>query len=300
MTVQAMPLLRHPFKAMGSLCEIRLHADADAAALAGEGEVRRLESKYSRFRDDSVTTLVNRSAGNPAGIDVDEETAALLDYAQTAHDLSGGLFDITSGVLRRAWDFKSNRLPSNDQLQALLPLVGWTKVRWQRPHLVLPAGMEIDFGGVVKEYAADRAAQACRDAGASSGFVELGGDIAVIGPHPDGAAWEIGVRSPSDPEKAAARIALRGGGIASSGDYERCIEIDGVRWCHILDPRTGWPARQLAGVSVIADQCLIAGTASTVAMLKPAAEARAWLATLGLPHLCIDAEGRLSGTLAVA
>jgi thiamine biosynthesis lipoprotein len=293
-----MDLYRYPFTAMGSPCETRVYApraeDAEAAAAAAEAEVRRLEAKYSRFREDTVTTRINRSAGNPAGVEVDAETTALLDYAATVHELSGGLFDLTSGVLRRAWDFKSGCLPRPEAIAALLPLVGWPQVRWQRPRLVLSrAGMEIDFGGVVKEYAADRAAQACRERGIVHGFIELGGDIALVGPHPDGAPWEVGVRDPRAPERAAASIALASGGIASSGDYERFLDVDGVRYCHILDPRTGWPARELSAVSIVADQCLVAGSASTVAMLKPKASALAWLAELGLPFLCIDGAGQI-------
>lgn len=302
--MSGLALHRHAFRAMGSVCELQLYAaDAAQAQRAGDAvcaEVLRLERVYSRYRDDSLTTRINRSAGDAQGVEVDEETAGLLDYAQQAHALSGGLFDITSGVLRGAWDFKSGRLPAQARIDALLPRVGWTRVRWQRPRIVLPlAGMELDFGGYVKEYAADAAAGVARRHGIAHGLVELGGDIAVIGPHPDGAPWRVGIRHPRTPERALATVELREGGIASSGDYERFIEIDGQRYCHILDPRTGWPVRGVAAVSVIAPQCLVAGTATTIAMLK-GAEGPAWLEELGLPYLCADAEGRLRGSLHTA
>jgi thiamine biosynthesis lipoprotein len=298
-----MRVLRYPFKAMGSVCEVRIEsadeAQAQRAAHAAEAEVRRLEAKFSRYRDDSLTSRINAAAGDGRSVEVDDETAGLLDYAATVHQLSGGLFDLTTGALRRAWDFKSGRLPSQEQLDALLPLVGWSRVTWQRPHFGLTvAGMEIDFGGVVKEYAADRAAQAARDSGGRHGFVELGGDIALVGAHADGAPWQIGVRDPRDPEKPAATIALARGAIASSGNYERYMDVGGRRYCHILDPTTGWPAQELAAVSVVADQCLVAGSASTVGMLKPLEQALDWLAGLGLPHLAIDAAGRIHGSLA--
>lgn len=288
---------------MGGVCEIRLYAPdarcAQAQADVAQAEVQRLEKIYSRYLDDSVTTRINRSAGHAQGVDVDEETAGLLDYAQAAWEQSEGLFDITSGVLRRVWDFKSGRIPTQAEIDNTLQLIGWDKLHWRRPHLVLPsAGMELDFGGYVKEYAADRAAQACRDAGARHGFVELGGDIALIGPHPDGAAWEVGVRNPRDPEVAIAQISLVSGGIASSGDYERFFERDGKRYCHILNPLTGWPVTGLAGVSVVAEQCLIAGTATTIAMLKGSDEGPEWLQELGLRHLYVDTRGRISGNLA--
>jgi len=290
------------FKAMGGPCELRLYAPdaahAESWSGAAQAEILRLEQRYSRYREDSLTTRINRSAGDVRGIEVDEEDAALLDYAHTAWVQSEGLFDITSGVLRRVWDFKTQRVPSTAEIARVLPLIGWDKVRWSRPRLALPmAGMELDFGGYVKEYAADRAAQAAHAAGARHGFVELAGDIAVIGPHPDGAPWQVGIRHPRAPEQPMASIPLAAGAIASSGDYERYFELDGRRYCHVLNPKTGWPVQGLASVSVVAEQCLVAGTASTVAMLKGPVDGPAWLEQLGLRYLCMDAQGRLDGTL---
>ena len=162
-----------PFRAMGSPCALHLDADSPAAAqrLAAEviDEVARLERKYTRYRDDSLTSRINRSAGDPQGVRVDDETAALLDYAETAFAASGGRFDLSSGILRRAWDFRSGKLPSRRKVEKLLPQVGWRRVRWERPRLVLTRpGMELDFGGLVKEYAADRAAALCRRRGLPS------------------------------------------------------------------------------------------------------------------------------------
>ena len=298
-----MLLRRFPFKAMGCPCEIRVYAETDNAAArfleTGRAEITRLENKYSRYRDDSVTTLINRSAGNAQGVAVDDETAALLDYAAQCHEQSDGLFDLTSGVLRRAWDFRASRPPAPETVSALLPLVGWRKLNWQRPLLRLPAAMELDFGGFVKEYAADGAARVCRDAGARHGLVDLGGDIALIGAHPDGSAWRVGIRHPRAPDTAIADVDLASGAITSSGDYERFIEHDGRRYGHILDPRSGWPVEGLSSVSVVAAHCLIAGTASTVAMLKGATEGPRWLEALGLPYFYVTADGQTGGTLAV-
>jgi thiamine biosynthesis lipoprotein len=288
------------FRAMGSPCELRLYAApaaAEAVAEAAIAEVERLERKYSRYRADSLASRINASAGDPEGVEVDPETAALLDYADTCYRQSGGLFDVTSGVLRRAWNLKSGCLPSREELDALLALVGWARARWRRPRLVLPlAGMEVDFGGYVKEYAADRVAELCRRRGLRHGLVDLGGDLALVGPHPDGSSWRVGVRNPSSPSRACASVELRAGGIASSGDYERCMVVEGVRYGHILDPRSGWPVRGLAAVSVVAPHCLVAGTASTVAMLKGESGGRAWLEALGLPSLCVDQKGEVLGS----
>jgi thiamine biosynthesis lipoprotein len=159
--------------------------------------------------------------------------------------------------------------------------------------------MQLDFGGYVKEYAADRVAALCRELGLCHGLVDLGGDLAVVGPHPDGSAWRVGIRHPRAAAGAIASLALASGGIATSGDYERCLLVDGRRYSHLLNPKTGWPVRGLASVTVAANHCLIAGTASTVAMLKGRRGA-AWLDRLGLPSLRVDARGNLSGSLAPA
>ena len=296
-----MPLFRFRFRAMGSPCELQLHGPSrgglEDLARRCTREVARLEVKYSRYREDSLASAIARSAGDDAGMLVDDETAALLDYAQTAWRESGGRFDPTSGVLRRVWDFRSNRLPEPEALAEVRALVGWSKLRWERPRLVLPIpGMQLDFGGFVKEYAADRVAALCREAGLASGLVDLGGDLAVVGPHPDGSPWLVGIRHPRRPDRPIARIALASGGIATSGDYERCMIVDGVRHSHLLDPRTGESFRGgPASVSVVAPLCLLAGSATTIAMLHPADESERFLADLGLPHLVIHADGRIAG-----
>ncbi|MDJ0850200.1 MAG: FAD:protein FMN transferase [Myxococcota bacterium] len=286
---------------MGSPCELRLYAPSEAEAQAvaerARDEVLRLERKFSRYRDDSLATRINESAGDARGIELDEETAALLDYAEIVFRESDGLFDPTSGILRQAWDFRSGRLPERDAVSALLPRVGWRKLRWERPRLFLPAGMELDFGGFVKEYAADRVAELCRRQGLAHGLVDLGGDLAVVGPHPDGSPWRVGVRDPRRPEQALAGVRLHYGGLATSGDYERFMIVDGRRYCHLLDPRTGWPVRALASATVMAPHCLVAGTASTVTLLR-GRRGRSWLEGLGLPHLTVEPNGGMAGPLA--
>lgn len=300
----ALSLFRFPFNAMGSPCEIQLfapeHESANRAASAGIAEVERLEALYSRYRAESFLSRINAVAAKAGTIAVDAETAALLDYADTCHRQSDGLFDITSGVLRRAWGrFDASALPDSVTINALLARVGWEKVQWEKPQLTFGvAGMEIDFGGIVKEFAADRVAALCREFGMEHGVINLGGDIKVLGPRADGIPWQVGIRHPRARDEAAQTLQLRSGALASSGDYERCIEIGGVRYGHILNPRTGWPVRRMAAVSVLADFCVVAGSASTIAMLKED-DGPAWLEQLGLPHLWIDVDGRSGGPLAM-
>ena len=350
------------FRAMGTPCELRLAAagragEAEAAGLARAAiaEVARLEARYSRYREDSDLSAINRVAAAGGSIAVDAETASLLDYAAACHRESGGLFDISSGILRRAWRFDTGTLPDPAQVQQLLQRVGWHRVGWtprdgqaadeqrtdtppadrhrpggQRAHRpppdVLPPdvqppdlrpdvlpdvlpdgqprqlhftvpGMELDFGGIVKEYAVDRVAALLQAAGVAHGFVNLGGDVRALGPQPDGRPWRIGIRHPREPGALLITLELATGALASSGDYERCITVDGRRYGHILDPRTGWPVRRMAAVSVVAPLCVLAGSAATIGMLKDDAGPD-WLERLGLPCLWMDVAGRCGGSLA--
>ncbi len=295
-------MLEHHFTAMAGPCRLRLYGEdqrlAEAAALA-EAEVRRLEAKYSRYLEDSLTSRINRAAGSGQPVAIDAETAGLLHYAETAWRESGGLFDLTSGILRRAWDFKAGVLPERSAVEALLPKVGWDKLRWDAGCAELTeAGMELDFGGCVKEYACDSAATALRQAGVEAALVDLAGDMAMFGTPPGESAWDIGIRHPRHHQQAIAHIALAGGALASSGDYARCITLEGKTYGHILNPVTGWPVAGLVAVSVSAGQCLVAGSTATIAMLKPAREALAWLEALGLPWLAVDAALNCHGSIA--
>ncbi len=293
------------FVAMGSPCEIRIEglAPQERALISADliAEIERLEAKYSRYRETSLLSGINRAAAVGGRVEVDDETAGLLDYAEACHVQSDGLFDITSGILREAWPFSQRtqlRLPpSRAQLAPLLARVGWEKLRWQRPVLAFGAtGMALDFGGIVKEYAADCAAALATAQGVRHGLINLGGDIRIIGNRADGDPWRIGIRDPGSSDALMATVALSSGGLTTSGDYARCFMIDGVRYGHLLNPRTGWPVRALSAVTVTADLCVIAGSASTIAMLKEDA-GPAWLEALGLPHLWVAADGQRGGTL---
>ena len=267
---------------------------ADRAARAAIADVKRIEAKYSRYRDDSVTTAINRAAGARA-VAIDAETASLLHYADRCHALADGRFDITSGVLRRAWDFKRRppRLPSAGEIAAARDLIGWPRVDWSDERVFLPhAGMELDFGGIGKEYAADRAAAIVRDAGIAHALVNLGGDVRAIGPRADGSPWRVGIRDPGNPEASIASVALIDAAVATSGDYERGFEVDGRRYGHVLDPRTGMPVSQWRSVSVVAPLAIIAGSYATIAMLLES-EAESLLATHDVRYLMVAADGRV-------
>lgn len=297
-----MERIEQQFVAMGGPCRLRIDCEdpnlAQEALAAGQDEVLRLEKKYSRYLNDSITSKINALAGTGEALDIDPETAGLLQYADTLWRHSDGTFDISSGILRRAWDFKTGRIPLQSDLEPLLPLIGWENISWnaESVYLSIP-GMEIDFGGFVKEYACDSVAKVLQSEGLIHALVDLAGDIAVTGTQHNGDPWPIGIRQPKRKSQAIAEVQLTRGGLASSGDYERCIEIEGRRYGHILDPKTGWPIEGLAAVSILADQCLVAGSAATMAMLKPQTQALEWLEQLGLPWFAVDSQLQCHGRI---
>lgn len=256
---------------MACPCEVLVDtADEAAARRAGEvaaAEAWRVERNYSRYRDDNIVHVINTANG--AAVDVDDETARLLDFAANAHDESDGLFDITSGVLRRAWRFDgSDRLPDPAAVRELLALVGWRKVQWRKPTFSMPAGMQIDLGGIGKEYAVDRAAELAAEASGAPLLVNFGGDIRVTAPRRDGRPWLIAIENVS-PGLTPPLVEVNRGAVTTSGDARRFVLKEGVRYGHILDPRSGWPVKDAPrSVTVLEANCTQAGLISTLAMLQ--------------------------------
>lgn len=274
------------FDAMASPCEVLVDTlDADEAQQVGRvvsEEVARIERKFSRYRDDSVVAELYAAQG--AAFEVDQETARLLDYGQELYALSDGAFDLTSGVLRRVWTFDgSDHIPTTQDVDALMPLMGWHKVRWDGHRIRLPSGMQIDFGGIGKEYAADRALMRARRHSNSPILVNLGGDLCCSAPRRGGEPWQIGVDTEGQGE-AASMVLLQSGALATSGDANRYLLRDGVRYSHVLDARTGWPVQHAAhAVTVAAPSCIEAGSLATLALLN-GAQAERFLTHERVPH----------------
>ena len=264
------------------------------------GRLTDLEQRYSRYLDDSLVSTINRRAGTQTFTEVDTETAALLDLAGQLWQESGGLFDITSGPLRRAFNFQNGGGASPEQLDAARALIGWERIEWRDNGLRLPiAGMEIDLGGLVKEYAADCAAQLMREAGVKHGLIELAGDVVAIGVQASDAPWSVGIRDPQQDSSILA-VHLTDSAMATSGNYARVIKHDGRAYGHLLDPRSGLPVEGPTSVTVIDTRCLTAGAVSTVACLKPEGDAELWLNQAGLPWLIINTDNAISGPIADA
>lgn len=282
------------FSAMGTECNLYFYdtpgIDTDYIAELVISEVERIEAKYSRYRTDSFLNKINEVALQGGKIDVDDETASLLDYANACYNVSEGLFDISTGILRKIWNFNENKVPLIEEVTEVLQRIGMDKITWQKPKLMFTVkNMEIDFGGIGKEYAVDRAEAISRANGILYGLIDLGGDIRAVGA-PEEHPWEVCIRNPRLLSEPIVKIKINKGGLATSGDYERFFEIDGKRYSHILNPKTGFPADGLQSVSVLSEQCLLAGSLSTMAMLK-GHQGVEWLKSLGVPYFCVDSGG---------
>lgn len=261
------------FVAMASPCEVLIDDAPPAVARrvldVVAAEAWRIERKFSRYRNDNIVHRINQGAGDATV--VDEECANLLDFAATLTRLSEGAFDITSGVLRKAWTFDGgDHVPSQTQIDELLETVGWHRIEWRRPVLKLRAGMQIDLGGIGKEYAVDAAATLVESlAPGLSCLINLGGDVAMRNVRQDGKPWRVGIESStrlSAPERV---VQLSRGALATSGDSRRFVFRGGHRYSHILDARTGWPVPSAPrSIRVAADTCTQAGTLTTLAMLQ--------------------------------
>jgi thiamine biosynthesis lipoprotein len=278
------------FTSMGSPCELLCETDDESLAwrLARHAvrEAERIDRKFSRYRKGTVVEALHESRGRP--IRLDDETARLIEFGAKLWQLSEGAFDLTSGVLRRAWNFDEGPVAANTSLiPELLGRVGWQRVHWQPPTLTLPEGMEIDFGGIGKEYAVDIVADHAASLTSCPVLVNFGGDLRCTGAAPKAGAWQVGIESIESFGEAVRRIELRSGALATSGDARRHIEIDGKRYGHIFDARTGWPAPEAPrSITVAAATCSQAGSYSTLAMLK-GADAETFLEAEGVQYWCL-------------
>ncbi len=283
---------------MGGQGELRLHdrhqsqLDLEKIAKVCVEEVVRIEQKYSRYLPSSVISLINQASGIQS-TPIDAETFELLTFANELFKSSQGLFDITSGILRRVWDFKSKRIPSKEEIDQLLPLISWSSVRLDSQEIYLPQkSMEIDLGGFGKEYAADRVAKILTESNIQSGFINLSGDIKVIGPKLDNSAWQMGIQNPRQSHQLLASIPIHQGALATSGDYERFFSVGNKRYCHILRPDTGLPVNHWQSVSVVAPLAIVAGSCSTITMLLQE-EGLTYLNNTGFSYLAIDSQGQV-------
>ena len=280
------------FQAMASPCEVLI--DSSDAQLgqkiiqAVHSEAKRIEQKFSRYLKNNFMYTLNNSAGDV--LTLDDESALLMDFAFQCYELSDGLFDVTSGILRAAWKFDgSDNIPSQQKINDLLPFIGLDKISWNSPKFSLPKNMEMDFGGIGKEYAVDRCLQkamAAMNSKRTPVLLNFGGDLVCNGPRSMGKSWQVGIESVGGGGSAV--VSLNNGALATSGDARRFLVKNGVRYSHILNPKTGQSITSAPrSVTVAAQTCVEAGLLSTMAMLQ-GHEARAFLEEQEVSHWIQD------------
>jgi thiamine biosynthesis lipoprotein len=251
---------------MASPCVVLVDTDDEIlGAEVGEivkTEALRIEAKISRYRP-SVVTHINETAGT--AVEVDDETADLIGYSMVCYTLSEGLIDITSGALRRVWKFDgSETIPTDLQVREALRHVGWNQVTWERPILRLQPG-------IGKEYAVDRALALAEAHTRAPVLVNFGGDLRVSGPRRDRTPWYVAIEDVDRAGTAAGLLELSSGALATSGDTYRHVISAGVRYGHVLNPKTGWPITDAPrSVTVHAATCTEAGLLAKLALLRGA------------------------------
>jgi thiamine biosynthesis lipoprotein len=244
---------------MGTVVKItavaRSESIAQAAATAGFAEIHRLEELLSTWIPTSELSRVNTSAGK-LPVSVSLETMTVVQSAIQAAEMTQGGFNIAIGPAVDAWNvIEGRRIPTEPELEALRPLIDLMSVHvnaGDRTIFLEKTGMRIDVGGIGKGYAADQAVMAMKKAGALAGVVALSGDIKTFGQLPAGKKFSVGIQHPRKEGEVLVFIDLEDEAISTAGDYERFFERDGIRYHHILDPKTLQPARNCQSVTVIA------------------------------------------------
>lgn len=256
---------------MGSRFEVTaVHPDPEAARLAVEAayaEIDRLEAILSEWIESSETSAVNRNAG-VAPVKVSPELFGLLKRSLKVSRLTGGAFDVTFLAVGRLWDFKAKPAskPDAQAIAEALAGVGADKVELDEAagtvYLRHPA-TRIGFGAIGKGFAANRAAAVLRRLGATGGVVNAGGDLLAFGSQEDGRPWRIGIANPLARDKVFGYLDVHDMAVVTSGDYERFLILDGERYSHILDPRTGYPVQELRSVTVVCPDAELADALAT-------------------------------------
>jgi thiamine biosynthesis lipoprotein len=277
---------------MASPCEVLLRSTDDifcqSIAELAVKETQRIEQKFSRYLQDSLVHGMNNSNG--ILVNIDQETFQLLEYSRNLFELSGGLFDITSGVLRKIWNFsKGSKPPNQKQISALIENIDFRKLDYDQSSFSMPKNMEIDFGGIGKEYAVDQVGKIienrCSEEKAAF-LVNFGGDIVTQAFLVSDLEWTIGVEQENALKERRQLIKIRYGAVATSGNSKRFFDYNGRRYGHLFNPKTGYPIENAPlSVTTFSGSCVLAGSFSSLAMLQ-GADAEKFLQEQGIKYIC--------------
>ena len=293
--------LESRFRVFGQACHLVIKPDTmapeDILHIAQQ-EFRRIESSFDSFEPTSVIGSINKRAGSGEFTALDAESRSLFQYAQVLWEQSHHLYDPTAYNLQRLYSDGRATGRSNPVLRSELARTGWPKLEVSNEGALLQeADMFLNLNSCVRPYAVDCVKRLLIKSGITNALIDLDRDVATIGKQPDGANWLIGTRYPSGPSTAIERFKLNNKAYALRGDFEKCLKIEGERFSRALSPVDGLPIPGLLGVAVIAESCLTACSAASIARLKTEDNALKWLSTLGLPWLAIDRELNCHGPL---
>lgn len=296
---------------MDTLVTVKVYGDDPAAlqqaSAAAFAEMRRIADLADRFPSpgspacaaSDICRINTQAGGEP--VTVKPETLEMLTLARRYHRESHGAFAVTIGPVMDLWGFagETPHLPPPQQLTAALALVDDNRIDIDtaaRRVRLTQAGMKLDLGAIAKGYAVERAAAVLRRHGVTNALIDAGGNIRVIGTTPRRQPWRIGVKDPRHGEALIAVVQINDGSAVTSGDYHRYFEADGVRWHHIIDPKTGYPARQARSATVITGDSTVADILSTACFILPPERALSLATSSGAELLLITADGRILHT----
>ncbi|MDB5006008.1 MAG: FAD:protein transferase [Mucilaginibacter sp.] len=239
---------------------------------AGIAEIQRIERLLTTFSDDSETNEVNKNAGI-IPVKVSRETFNLVERSIRISEVTQGAFDITYGSIdKRLWNFdeKMTSLPDKITAKKMVRLINFRNIILDKEESTIflkEKGMRIGFGGIGKGYAAERAKQVMKDEGVESGVVNASGDLSAWGLQPNGKEWTVGIANPNSSQEVFSYMAITDMAVATSGNYEKYVMIDGKKYSHTIDPRTGLPVNGIKSVTIITTNAEIADAMATPVMI---------------------------------
>ena len=247
-------------------------SNADAGLDAAIGEINRLDSLLSISSESGEIYKINRDGEGDVSEDVEELLASAIRYSEE----TGGLFDATIEPVMESWGFtdKNYRVPTQEELAALLKKVDSSKVELSEGHVKLPEGVRLDLGGIAKGFTSARVMDIFKEAGVKSGIISLGGNVQALGTKTDGTRWRVGIQDPKDQNTTFAIVEVADEAVITSGAYQRYFEENGVHYHHIIDPRTGYPAQSgLSSATIVTADGTLADALSTSLFIMGADDA---------------------------
>jgi FAD:protein FMN transferase len=276
-TEKQLSITKRVLKLMGNRFEITVVHQNDSFANecidAAVAEIQRIEKLFTTFSDDSQTNLINRNAGIQP-VKVDKEVYDLILRSIKISQLTQGAFDITYGSMDKSlWNFDKNltSLPDATTAKKLVHLINYNNIILNETDgsvFLKEQGMRIGFGGIGKGYAAEKAKQVLLAKGITSGIVNAAGDLTAFGTQPNGQSWTIGIAAPDNPNHHPfSTLNITNTSIATSGNYEKFAVINGKRYSHTIDPKTGFPVSGIKSVTIICPNAEIADAMATPVMV---------------------------------